>query len=665
MKVRFHILLAAFMFITNSSQAQNKLFRAELHPGAVSVSNLDGTEKVTILKDVIFDPISIKIDNENNHIYWCNNGSGDINRSNLDGTEIVTIVSGASSCQSIAIDHKNSKLYWSGKAAARIKQTNLNGSQQKDIYYSNLGGGVFSIAIDEDEDKIYFTTSSKIIKANLDGTGQRTIIDNLDNPHTVLLDTKNNKLYWDERPFSFAKSSIIKKSDLDGTNIDTVISSNIKESKGFAIDFDNNKIFWIEGGSTKIFMANLDGSNHELVLDFPFKRGSDNYSLDYDKSSNRLFWSNKFTDLIIKVSLNGLILDTIISDVLNEPFKIVVDDYNGEIFVADDKIGLIKSNFNGDKKKILVPAFGIKCLAQNDSSLYYSFNKTILKIKTNGSNIESIITKNGYAKDIEIDKKNNTIYWINTNKRKIYKANLDGSNQQELVDVSVNAWSIALDVTGEKLYWSTNRNVGQGEIKSVSFDGTDVKLFTKSTSQYLGWLRIDPINNELYWTERTFKSTLNKINLDGSRREVVFTIENENRGFDLFYEIDEDGDGYLSYEDCDDMNAEINPGATEIPNNGIDENCDGLDILTSFGSLSQFNISITPNPFLQYVNITSNVDIKRIELYDLFGTNISVKQFDKISNKIKLNTSDIIPGVYYISIYLTNGSNMHKIIIKN
>ena len=48
--------------------------------------------------------------------------------------------------------------------------------------------------------------------------------------------------------------------------------------------------------------------------------------------------------------------------------------------------------------------------------------------------------------------------------------------------------------------------------------------------------------------------------------------------------VDDDGDGYTKYEaatgcpnagvDCDDYHAEVNPGATEIPGNEIDDDCD-------------------------------------------------------------------------------------------
>jgi hypothetical protein len=43
---------------------------------------------------------------------------------------------------------------------------------------------------------------------------------------------------------------------------------------------------------------------------------------------------------------------------------------------------------------------------------------------------------------------------------------------------------------------------------------------------------------------------------------------------------DNDGDGFDQRSDCNDDNARINPNATDTPDNGVDENCDGADSRT-------------------------------------------------------------------------------------
>jgi hypothetical protein len=81
---------------------------------------------------------------------------------------------------------------------------------------------------------------------------------------------------------------------------------------------------------------------------------------------------------------------------------------------------------------------------------------------------------------------------------------------------------------------------------------------------------------------------------------------------------DADGDGYPAGQDCDDGDARVHPGAHDLPGNGVDEDCDGMDAappnfivilmeshrgvnvgyLRPFGALAGQPDSVDPTPVL-------------------------------------------------------------------
>lgn len=126
--------------------------------------------------------------------------------------------------------------------------------------------------------------------------------------------------------------------------------------------------------------------------------------------------------------------------------------------------------------------------------------------------------------------------------------------------------------------------------------------------------------------------------------------------------IDADQDGFGLLEDCDDNNAAINPGIEEIPNNGIDENCDGRDLTTNTNDAQQRSIIVTPNPARNFIQVKSKTDKDKskfnLELRDVHGR--IVKRQDQSQG---MEILGLQPGIYFLTIYTAKSLSIQKPIL--
>lgn len=121
-----------------------------------------------------------------------------------------------------------------------------------------------------------------------------------------------------------------------------------------------------------------------------------------------------------------------------------------------------------------------------------------------------------------------------------------------------------------------------------------------------------------------------------------------------FYK-DNDNDGYYTYEDCDDTDASIYPGAPETADN-VDNNCDGLvDNLSNTSDVTAPVFSISPNPVYDYVVLEfEQGKALQVKVFDVAGKQVMEQKIAPGATQERLNCTKLKAGMYLLQVTDSN-----------
>ncbi|HSP54275.1 MAG TPA: hypothetical protein VLS25_01695 [Dehalococcoidia bacterium] len=304
--------------------------------------------------------------------------------------------------------------------------------------------------------------------------------------------------------------------------------------------------------------------------------------VDFSASSGKLYISDVFDGAIIRSDPSGANQVTVFYRPGSYPQAMAPDLYGGKLYWGSG-YSLRRMNFDGSGEEEVNPDFFLMDDDTAHGHLYGYGNLSgyITRVNSDGTGLTRVVHPGGAPKDVAVDEPNGKIYWADSS---LHRANLDGTGLEDLPGRGVG--TITIDQIHGKLYWSEYQ-LGY-KIRRANLDGSqpeDVLSAPGGVSD----IAIDPIGGLLFWTS---SGKVWRASLDGSRVTQIAS----RAGGEIVHELHvkwvppDDGDGVGS--PSDNCPATFNPNQTDLDRDSVGDACDGCPLTPAGALVDSFGCSL-------------------------------------------------------------------------
>uniref|UniRef100_A0A8D0FVJ2 EGF-like domain-containing protein n=1 Tax=Strix occidentalis caurina TaxID=311401 RepID=A0A8D0FVJ2_STROC len=255
----------------------------------------------------------------------------------------------------------------------------------------------------------YLIFSNRYYLRNLtaDGQSYSLILQGLRNVVALDFDRVEKRLYWID-----VGRKVIERMFLNGTNKEAVISDDVPNGEGIAVDWVGRKLYWVDAYKDCLYVSELDGRFRKKLVDRCVD-ANNTFCFQYPRAIvvhpkyGQIYWTDWADRAYIgRAGMDGKEKTVIISTKLEWPNGLTIDYTNDKLYWADAHLNYIEySDLDGHHRHTVY-----------DGTLPHPFAITIFE---------------------------DTIYWTDWNTRTVEKGNkYDGSDRTVLVNTTHRPFDI-------------------------------------------------------------------------------------------------------------------------------------------------------------------------------------------------------------------------------